>query len=140
QATGNVLVNGQRLSGKSNDVLTQLSQVPSDDVVRIEIVDGASLDIPGLSGQVANVVTAAEGLSGQWEWRPDVRRYYTDPQWTRGSISVSGSRGRLDYTLGFDNAANHSGAGGPTTLYDADGSVREVRDDAWTGEVDRPRL
>ena len=140
QATGNVLLNGQRLSGKSNDVITQLSQVPADDVVRIEILDGATLDIPGLSGQVANVVTQAEGLSGQWEWRPDFRRYYTDPQLTRGSVSVSGSRGRVDYTLGFDNSANHSGAGGPTTLYNPDGSLREFRDEAWTGESDRPRL
>ena len=89
QATGNVLLNGQRLSGKSNDVITQLSQVPANDVVRIEIVDGATLDIPGLSGQVANVVTDAEGLSGQWEWNPDIRRYYTNPQLTRGSASVS---------------------------------------------------
>lgn len=140
QATGNVLLNGQRLSGKSNDVITQLSQVPADDVVRIEILDGATLDIPGLSGQVANVVSQAQGLSGQWEWRPDVRRYYTDPQLTRGSVSVSGSRGRLDYTFGFDNSANHSGAGGPTVLYNPDGSVRERRDETWTGESDRPRL
>ncbi|HEU4812924.1 MAG TPA: TonB-dependent receptor plug domain-containing protein [Xanthomonadaceae bacterium] len=140
QATGNVLLNGQRLSGKSNDVITQLSQVPADDVVRIEIVDGATLEIPGLSGQVANVVTDAEGLSGQWEWKPDFRSYYTNPQFTRTSASVSGSRGRLDYTLGFENGANHSGAGGPTTLYNADGSVREHRDEAWTGEVDAPRL
>jgi hypothetical protein len=140
QATGNVLLNGQRLSGKSNDVITQLSKVPADDVVRIEIRDGATLDIPGLSGQVANVVTQAAGLSGQWEWRPDFRRYYTDPQLTRGSVSVSGSRGRLDYTLGLDNSANHSGAGGPTTLYNPDGSVRELREDAWTGETDTPRL
>lgn len=140
QATGNVLLNGQRLSGKSNDVITQLSQVPADDVVRIEIVDGATLDIPGLSGQVANVVTDAEGLSGQWEWRPDFRSYYTDPQLTRTSASVSGSRGRLDYTLGFENGGNHSGAGGPTTLYNADGSVREFRDEEWTGEIDAPRL
>ena len=47
QATGNVLINGQRLSGKSNDVLTQLSRIPAGNVVRIEIVDGATLDIPG---------------------------------------------------------------------------------------------
>ena len=137
QATGNVLVNGQRLSAKSNDVITQLSQVPAGNVVRIEILDGATLDIPGLSGQVANVVTKAQGLGGQWEWRPDFRRYYTDPQLTRGSVSVSGSRGRMDYTLGIDNSANHSGAGGPTTIYNADGSIRERRDDAWTGENDR---
>jgi len=140
QATGNVLLNGQRLSGKSNDVLTQLGQVPAGNVVRIEIVDGATLDIPGLSGQVANVVTRAEGLRGQWEWRPDMRRYYTDPQLTRGSISVSGTRGRVDYTLGLDNGANHSGAGGDTFVRNADGSLREYRDEAWTGEVIRPKL
>ena len=140
QATGNVLINGQRLSGKSNDVLTQLSQVPAGNVVRIEIRDGATLDIPGLSGQVANVITSAAGISGQWEWRPDVRRYYTDPQLTRGSVSLSGTRGRVDWTLGLDNSANHSGAGGPTTVYNADGSVREYRSEEWTGEVDRPKL
>ena len=140
QATGNVLLNGQRLSGKSNDVITQLSQVPADDVIRVEILDGTTLDIPGLSGQVANVVTQAQGLSGQWEWRPDFRRYNTDPQLTRGSVSVSGSRGRLDYTLGLENGANHSGADGPTTLYNADGTIREFRNEAWTGESDNPRL
>ncbi len=140
QATGNVLLNGQRLSGKSNDVLTQLSRVPAANVVRIEIRDGATLDIPGLSGQVANIVTRAAGITGQWEWRPDFRRYYTDPQLTRGSISVSGSHGLFDYTLGLDNSANHSGAGGPTRIYNADGSFREYRDEAWTGESDRPRL
>jgi len=140
QATGNVLVNGQRLSGKSNDVLTQLSQVPAGNVVRIEIRDGATLDIPGLSGQVANVITKAAGVSGQWEWRPDVRRYYTDPQLTRGSVSLSGTKGLVDWTFGLDNSANHSGAGGPTTIYNADGSVREYRSEEWTGEVDRPKV
>jgi hypothetical protein len=140
QATGNVLINGQRLSGKSNDVLTQLSQVPAGNVVRIEIRDGATLDIPGLSGQVANVITKAAGVSGQWEWRPDVRRYYTDPQLTRGSVSLSGTKGLVDWTFGLDNSANHSGAGGPTTLYNADGSVREYRSEEWTGEVDRPKV
>jgi outer membrane receptor for ferrienterochelin and colicins len=140
QATGNVLLNGQRLSGKSNDVLGQLAKIPAANLVRIEIVDGAKLDIPGLSGQVANVVTKPGGLSGSWKWRPDVRRYYTDPQLTRGEISISGSRPSLDYTFGLDNSANHSGAGGGTDIYNADGSLREVRDEVWTGETDRPRL
>ncbi|HZH42503.1 MAG TPA: TonB-dependent receptor plug domain-containing protein [Lysobacter sp.] len=140
QATGNVLLNGQRLSGKSNDVVGQLSRIPAGNVVRIEIRDGATLDISGLSGQVANVITKAEGLSGSWYWRPDFRKYYTDPQLTRAQVSLSGTRGAFDYTLGFDNNGNHSGAGGPTTIYNADGSVREYRDDAWTGENNRPKL
>ena len=140
QATGNVLLNGQRLSGKSNDVLDQLSRIPANNVVRIEIRDGATLDIPGLSGQVANVVTKAGGISGSWAWRPDFRKYYTDPQLTRGEVSISGTRGLLDYTLGFQNNANHSGAGGDTYIYSADGSFREYREDAWTGEGDQPKL
>jgi hypothetical protein len=139
-ATGNVLINGQRLSGKNTDVTEQLQKIPAANVLRIEIVDGARLDIPGLSGQVANVVTQAGGLSGSWTWKPDVRRYYTRPQWSRGSVSVSGSRPGFDWTLGLDNSANHSGAGGNTWIYDPDHGLRETRDDAWTGESDRPRL
>ena len=108
QATGNVLINGQRLSAKSQDVLGQLERIPASNVVRIEIVDGATLDIPGLTGQVANVITRAEGISGQWEWRPDWRKYYTEPQYTRGNVSISGKAGRMDYTIGLTNNANHS--------------------------------
>ncbi|BCT90985.1 TonB-dependent receptor [Lysobacter helvus] len=138
QATGNVLLNGQRLSGKSNDVLGQLGRIPAANVVRIEIRDGATMDIPGLAGQVANVITKAEGISGQWEWRPDVRKYYTDPQYTRGNVSVSGTAGRVDWTVGLTNNGNHSGAGGPTVIYNADGTVRERRNEEWTGESDSP--
>jgi outer membrane receptor for ferrienterochelin and colicins len=140
QATGNVLINGQRLSGKSNDVITQLGRVPAGNVVRIEIRDGATLDIPGLSGQVANVVAKAGGISGQWKWQPDVRKYYTHPQLTRGDVSISGSRGLLDYTLGLENSANHSGAGGDTFVYNPDGSLREYRNEEWTGEIDQPKV
>jgi outer membrane receptor for ferrienterochelin and colicins len=140
QATGNVLINGQRLSAKSTDVLSQLQRIPAANVVRIELVDGATLQISGLSGQVANIVTKAAGISGQWEWRPDWRSYYTNPQVTRGNVSVSGSKGRMDWTVGFTNNANHSGAGGPTVIYNADGTVRETREDEWTGESDAPTL
>ena len=140
QATGNVLLNGQRLSGKSNDVLDQLSRIPANNVVRIEIRDGATLDIPGLSGQVANVITKAGGISGSWAWRPDFRKYYTDPQLTRGEVSITGTRGLFDYTLGVQNSANHSGAGGDTYVYNPDGSFREYREDAWTAESDEPKL
>ena len=140
EATGNVVFNGQRISGKSNDVLTELTRVPAANVVRIEIVDAATLGIPGLTGQVANVITKAGGISGQWSWKPDVRQYYTRPQLTRGDVSISGSTGALQYTVGLRNDANHSGAGGITHIYNADGTLRDTRDDAWTGEMDMPKL
>jgi hypothetical protein len=140
QATGNVLLNGQRLSSKSDDIVTQLGRIPAANVLRIEIRDGATLDIPGLSGPVANVVAKAGGTKGQWKWEPDVRSRFTDPQLTRGEVSLSGARGRIDWTLGLRNSGNHSGAGGGTVIRNADGSVREVRDEVWTDEYDGPKL
>ena len=64
EASGNVLINGQRLSGKSNDILTELSRIPAKNVERIEIVDAATLAVPGLRGQVANVFVRATGING----------------------------------------------------------------------------
>jgi len=54
QANLNVLINGRRPSSKSSNARDILGRIPVKNVERIDIVDGASLDIPGLSGQVAN--------------------------------------------------------------------------------------
>lgn len=140
QATGNVVINGQRLSGKSNDVVTELSRIPAGNVERIEIVDGATLKVPGLSGQVANVIVRSTGISGQWAYRPEFRSYYTDPLFTRFEVSVSGTKGPVQYTLGLDNRGNRSGAGGPTWIYGADRSLTELRDEEWRGNSDQPRF
>src|SRR5690606_32530597 len=59
QATANVLINGERFAAKSTDVLTELRSISATNVQRIEIVDGATLNISGLSGQVANIVTVS---------------------------------------------------------------------------------
>lgn len=139
-ASGNVLLNGQRISNKSDDVVAQLRRIPAGNVVRIEIRDGASLGIPGLSGQVANVVTRASSLSGQWAWRPEFRARFTDPILTRFDVSVSGERGPVEYTVALENQANHSGAGGDTLIYDRFGNLTETRLDYWTGKVYQPRL
>jgi len=67
QANLNVLINGRRPSSKSSGANQILGRIPADNVVQIEIVDGASLDIPGLSGQVANIITkATRKISGNW--------------------------------------------------------------------------
>jgi hypothetical protein len=140
EATGNVLINGQRISGKSNDVVTELSRIPAENVERIEIVDGATLDVPGLSGQVANMIVRSTGISGQWAYRPEFRSYYTDPLFTRFEVSVSGTKGPVQYTIGLDNRGNRSGAGGPTWIFSPSGSLMEQRDEQWRGNSEQPRL
>jgi len=139
QATGNVVINGQRLSGKSNDVVTELSRIPARNVERIEIVDGATLNIPGLSGQAANVIVRSTGIRGQWSYRPEFRTYYTDPLFTRFDVSVSGTKGPVQYTIGLENRGNRSGAGGPTWIYSPAGALTEERREAWRGNSDQPQ-
>jgi outer membrane receptor for ferrienterochelin and colicins len=140
EATGNILINGERISGKSNDVVTELSRIPATNVERIEIVDGATLDVPGLSGQVANVIVRSGGITGQWAYRPEFRQYFTDPLLTRFEVSVSGAKGPVQYTLGLDNRGNRSGAGGPTWIYGPSGGVIEERDEEWRGNSEQPRF
>jgi outer membrane receptor for ferrienterochelin and colicins len=140
EATGNVVINGQRISGKSNDVVTELSKIPAGNVERIEIVEGETLGIPGLTGQVANVIARSTGITGQWAYRPEFRAYYTDPLFTRFEVSMSGTTGPVQYTLGLDNRGNRSGAGGPTRLYSSSGDLIEERDERWRGNSEQPRL
>lgn len=138
QASGNVLLNGERISGKSTDPLTALQAIPAKNVTRIEIVDAATLDVPGLTGQVANVFYKASGFSGQFSFEPEIRAHYADPLFTRGDISVSGTRGPLEYTIGIKNQAERSAAGGPTRIENGMGSPIEFREDVWTANYDAP--
>ncbi|MGZ8344716.1 MAG: TonB-dependent receptor plug domain-containing protein [Allosphingosinicella sp.] len=139
-ATGNVLINGQRISGKSNDVLTELGRIPASNVARIEIVDAATLSIPGLSGQIANVFVKADSMSGQFAWRPEFRQRNTRPLLTRGEVSVSGKLGKFDYNVGLQNNSFRSGAGGRTLVYAPDRSLIERRHDKWTGSGEDVRV
>jgi hypothetical protein len=141
QATGNVLFNGQRSSSKSDSLYTLLTRIPADNVERIEILDGATLDIPGLSGQVANIVFRADQFSGQFSWKPEFRAHFTDPLFTRGDVSVSGRSGAIQYELGLNNDnAGRGGAGGETLIYNGAGAITERRLDIWNNHYDSPKL
>lgn len=141
QATGNVLFNGERPSNKADDMYTQLSRIPASNVERIEIVDGATLDIPGLSGQVANIVYRADAFSGQFSWRPEFRAHYTDPLLTRADVSVRGRTGTIEYEVALNNDDSaRSGAGGPTLIYDGARNIIERRKDIWNTHYDTPKL
>ena len=125
QAAANVTINGQRVASKSNSIESQLSRINASDVVRVEIVDGASLSVPGLSGQVANVVTLNRGLTGQFEWRGEYRPELDRVLLKRGNVSVSGSSGPFTYTFAASNDASLWGFTGTSLLVDSDMRVIE---------------
>lgn len=128
QANTNVLINGQRLSSKSQDIFDQLSRVTVDNVERIEIVDGSTLDMPGLSGQVANVITSFGGISGRYEYRTTHRPKYAEPAWFGGSLSANGSTADLEWNAAFNHGTGRGGAGGPGIISDGNDVITEMRD------------
>jgi len=132
----NVLINGERISGKTS-ARDQLSRITAPNVVRIEIADGTSLDIPGLSGQVANVITKSSGMSGTWEWEPEWRNDLK-PSILRGSVTLSGERGNLSYSAKLQNNTFRNGNKGPEQLFTPDGTVFETRDEASRFNGDNP--
>lgn len=140
QANQNVLVNGERFSSKSDSLRDQLQRIPAADVVRIEIVDGTALDIPGLSGQVANVVYKATRTTGQFRWRSGFRPYNTEAQLYGGEISLTGKSGKLGYTVSLANPNDRFGADGPTIVTDATGAVIEQQVSKLSGKFDSPKL
>ena len=130
QADTNVLINGRRISGKSNGPVEALQRIPLEDVVRLEVVDGASLDIGGLSGQVLNVVTRSTGrVTGQFRAAPQFRTRGTPAQLLDGRIGIAGGGTRTEWNLSLNNDSNRRGDEGPERVLDAAGQLIEIREE-----------
>lgn len=139
EASGNLLINGDRISSKSTSTRDELSRIPIGNVLRIEIVDGATLDIPGLSGQVANVIVESSGLSGQFNWRPQFSSGPAPVNWSEGNVSVRGSTSGVDYSIAFESNAFVRGSEGLAIFTDADGVIDE-RFNTQTAQFNRPKI
>ncbi len=126
QGGANILINSARLTGK-NSASDQLSRIAAINVERIEIIDGASLNIPGLSGRVANIIVSSSGgLSGVWEWEPEFRSK-SEPNPARAELSISGEKGTLEYTFNLEADNRRNIEDGPELLTNADGVLLEER-------------
>ncbi|MGX7896654.1 TonB-dependent receptor plug domain-containing protein [Tsuneonella sp. HG222] len=113
QASGNVLLNGERIVTKAGSVTDELTRISASSVVRIEVVDGATLGIPGISGRVANVVArSTDGMKGQFEWRPQLAAEYADMRWLEGIVSLTGTFGNFNFTLALEGRPVRNGNAG----------------------------
>lgn len=126
QASLNILINGRRPSSKSSGANEILSRIPASNVTRIEIVDGATLDIPGLSGEVANIIAKTGELSGSWNYAVRFEEG-SQPQLGDGSVSFSGKYGRLETVGSIDLGQFIFTEDGDETFFDGDGNVTQDR-------------
>jgi outer membrane receptor for ferrienterochelin and colicins len=140
EASQNVLINGQRITGKSNDAQTALSRIAAASVIRLEIADAATLNVTGLNGQVLNVVTRPDSLQGNFAWKPQWRKG-VDDFWINGEVNISGKLGAGDFTLGLNNNGGFRGGGwGFENVFDANGNLLFFRDTRGRFQGDAPRL
>lgn len=140
QASGNVLINGQRVSGKSNGASAALGRVPARQVERIEVADASVFGVPGLSGQAINVVTSGEARqSGSWKmqarWRDDFQ-----PSLGVANLALSGRSGDVSWSVEADNAPERRGNQGFRNVTDGTGNPLELRQEKFTFYVDTTSL
>jgi len=139
-ASQNVLINGKRISGKSNDAQTILGRLAASQVVRFEIVDGSSLSIAGLNGQVLNVITSTRGLNGNFRWRTQFRERISD-NLLDAELNITTPLGKGELTFGIDNnGAFRSGNEGPEIVTDAAGNILFTRFNDTRRTRERPNI
>ncbi|MEM6537065.1 MAG: TonB-dependent receptor [Pseudomonadota bacterium] len=141
QADTNVLINSRRVSGKSNGPVDALRRIPATEVLRLELIDGASMDLPGLSGQVLNVLTKQSGgISGRFVYSPQFRDTGTSFRWGNGEVSIAGGSEKTEWTLSFENDQRRFGDEGPEFVFDGEDQLISSRFESRTETVDIPRL
>ena len=132
-----ILINGKRISGKSNDIASAIQRIQADVVSRIEVIRGTSAGLDVRSeGTLINIVLAEEipGGSGAWQLHSG---FYGDSAEYDGLVSYSDTAGRVNYLVSAEFGPYNRGEDEDQveSLYRADdGELFERRD------IDRPEL
>ncbi len=139
QASLNILINGRRPSSKSSGANDILRRIPADNVKRIEIVDGATLDIPGLNGQVANIIAKTGEFSGSWDYAMRFEQG-SQPQLGDSGINFSAKTGNLEVVGSLNSSTFIFSEDGDETFFDGNGNVTQDRIEKIGFWVDRPSI
>ena len=98
-----LLIDGRRMTGKSNDIVTRLARIPANQVERIELIRGnaAGLDIRS-EGLLYNVILR-KGADRSASTFFDLRANYARgaPLGPQALLSHSGRDGRFEYGVSY---------------------------------------
>ncbi len=125
---GEILINGQRITGKSNAGRSQLSRISADDVDYIEIIRGTSeeIDVRG-GGQVVNVVLLEAQSRSSIAAEVSTDRMQ-DGKFAPGArLAYSGQRGRFNYLFNVQGDPGYNNEVRRESSVDADGNPTELR-------------
>jgi hypothetical protein len=136
---GNVLIDGDRPSTKSDNIFTILGRIPASEVDYIELTEqaGADAETQG-QGQIVNVVRKVSArVSGTYEGRIVTGRYGFQPS---GNASATLRRGPTTYELNFSSYSERIYGFGPEDFKTGTGALIERRHYQGKGGFDEAAI
>jgi len=131
-----VLINGRRIAGKSNEGDSQLSRIPASEVRYIEIIRGTSgeLDVRG-GTQVINVVLNEALSNVSFAYEVNMDRALDGTLVPGGRISATGQFAALNYFLSAEREPRYDFRDGFESALDRFGNLAETvnRDETTDG-------
>ena len=123
-----VLINGQRITGKSNAGRSQLSRIGANQVRHIEIIRGTSdeIDVRG-GGQVVNVVLLDAQSRSSIAAELNTDRIQDGTVAPGAKLSYSGQTGDFNYLFHIESEPRFNNRLGQEISRDADGRLLETR-------------
>ncbi|MEO0464952.1 MAG: TonB-dependent receptor [Pseudomonadota bacterium] len=130
-AAGNILVNGERISSKTEQPSDILSRIPAAEVERIILIRGQAGGVD-LAGQtvIANIVRKSAGRSGTWSAGVGLTQPDTVYR-PRGEVSYSGSAGPLQFTASAELSEFQGLVEFDERVFSAVGAQTERRDEVF---------
>lgn len=122
-----ILINGNRITGKGNEGSNQLSRIPAEQVQYIEIIRGTSGDLDVRGGnQVINIVLLESESRSAVAFELNSDQYHDGEIVPGGKVSLSGSRGNFDYMFSAESEPRWEYRTGFETSTLPDGSLNET--------------
>ncbi len=123
-----ILIDGKRLAGKSNNIDDTLGRISADQVERVELIRGASsgLDVQS-QGLVINIILAAGASTSTTFWKVTSETKVGHEAGLEFLVSHSGSTGNLDYTVSGERTSNNGYFDRTDTIFDAVGNQTGVK-------------
>ncbi|MBQ13278.1 MAG: TonB-dependent receptor [Gammaproteobacteria bacterium] len=127
---GEILINGQRITGKSNEGRNQLRRISADQVDYIEIIRGTSeeMDIRG-GGQVVNIVLLDEQSRSSISAEVNMDRYRDSTLDPGANVSITGQSGKLNYLFHIEAEPRYNNQISKEVSRDASGALLETREE-----------
>ncbi|MBL4820446.1 MAG: TonB-dependent receptor [Gammaproteobacteria bacterium] len=94
-----ILVDGKRTAGKSNETSSRLDRISADQVDYIEIIRGTSGDLDVRGSQIINVVTSENLSSSSFSYEINMDRHIDHETQPGGSFDYAGQTGDLNFLL-----------------------------------------